>query len=516
MDSKIYEAHIKRSNEFILKIFWALTFIQFPFGFLLSMFKLFYVGPMRFLGLAAFLAVFNLILTKFMKGKVSNDKTPYQLMCVVMLLCAVIIFSYINDIAMQFLWLFPVIISIIYFDRRLTIFATIGSLIGLILTDIIQPIQPHPDRFIDLFLTTIIIILGVIATFYFLAVRIQNLFNLLLETDRKLNISYQKLGHSYNKARILSEDLTKAVASLAATTEYVNHSVSELATQSSSVFVSIERVVDETKHADDLVKKMIANFNANISQARLVSTNHLLATEKIHKTLQNIAESLNHTERINQSLDIIIEMIENLKRRCYEINKILDFVYFLADQSQNAEPPIDSSTAIADESLRSRWEKFEQSAVKSKEFSRTAQKIVEASEKDVQSVFDEVSAIKLIIENEIRIALDIRKQLGITQLIIDRNKRHIETLDGQFDDQRKAVAEMPRWIDLINKSIKDVAGLIEINAGFSEETSASMQDLSVNAKSISSSADILRSIYQNDDDDEGTTLAQAAATEQAP
>jgi methyl-accepting chemotaxis protein len=327
---------------------------------------------------------------------------------------------------------------------------------------------------------------------YFCASRIQSLFHSLTTTEQQLKDSLLALNQSYADSKAVSDSLTEATVQLAATAEYVNHNVAELALQSTSASMSIERVIDGTKHADDIIQKMLANFDSNISQARSLTSNHLVATEKIHKVLNNITDSSNHTEQISQSLDVILEVNENLKRRCYEVNKIMEFILSVTDESlQKIESAPDKEPVSREE--------IEQCVMKVKNFCKTAQNIETVAVKDVQSVFDEVSTVKLIVENEMRIALAVKRQLSIIQLIIDRNKRQTDELDGRFDTQRSRILEMPSWMELINSTVQKMVSSMEITTAFSEETSASMQDLANNAKKLQISAEILKHSYQAKD-----------------
>ncbi|HEX2952771.1 MAG TPA: methyl-accepting chemotaxis protein [Bacillota bacterium] len=476
----------------IVRIFWFWTLLQFPVSFIFAMLKFLSTRPSRILIFVTALVFFNLSLRYIVKYDIGGKYMPHLLSGLTLLGTGCCICFYGNDIAMQILWIFPVMLSLLFFEQKLTLFTTAGSILGLALMDLIQPIQYRHERFYDLYLTSILIILGMMVVLYFFASRIQSLFRSLTTSEQQLKDSLHALNQAYADSKAVSDELIEATVQLAATTEYVNHNVAELALQSSSASLCIERVIDGTKHADDIIQKMLANFDINISQARSFTSNHLVATEKIHNVLNNITDSSNHTEQISQSLDVILELNENLKRRCYEVNKIMEFIFSITDESlQKIESAIDEEPIPREE--------IEECTVKVRDFCKTAQNIVAIAVKDVQSTFEEVSTIKLIVENETRIALAVKRQLSIIQLIIDRNKRQIEELDVRFDLQRSRILAMPSWMESINSTVQKMVSSMEITTAFSEETSASMQDLANSAKKLEISAELLKQSYQRKD-----------------
>lgn len=165
----------RESNQYVLYTLWGLAIMQFPIGFLLSWMKVFYAAPRVFIFNAAFLVTANLIFENMIKHNKAVKKMKYYLLAFIIICAGVMICSYGNDIAMQMIWIFPVIMAALYFERRLIIFTILGSLLGLLILNTNMPMTYLPERFSDLKATSLIVIVGLIGSIYFQFNRIRQL-----------------------------------------------------------------------------------------------------------------------------------------------------------------------------------------------------------------------------------------------------------------------------------------------------------------------------------------------------
>lgn len=156
----------KESNRYVLDTLWGLAILQFPIGFGLALLKVFHAPSRIFILNAVFLAIVNFGFESLIKLNIAARKMKYYLLSFIMLSVAVMACTYGNDIAMQMIWLFPVIMAAMYFEKRLIVFTIIGSLLGLLVVNTVSPLTYHPERFSDLKATSIMVILGLTGAVY--------------------------------------------------------------------------------------------------------------------------------------------------------------------------------------------------------------------------------------------------------------------------------------------------------------------------------------------------------------
>lgn len=165
----------KESNRYVLYTLWGLTILQFPIGFGLSLMKVFFAAPQVFIANAVFLATVNIGFEFMIKRNIAARVMKYYLLLFIMFSVAVMTCTYGNDVAMQMIWLFPVIMAALYFEKRLIVFTISASLLGLLIVNTVAPLVYHPERFSDLKATSFMVIVGLTCAVYFQFNRIRRL-----------------------------------------------------------------------------------------------------------------------------------------------------------------------------------------------------------------------------------------------------------------------------------------------------------------------------------------------------
>lgn len=161
---KIYQ---KQSNNYMVRFLWAVVFMQFPVTFTLSYYHFIYVRPHVFFYNAILTAIITLTLAYIDKKYVFTEKIKYFIIIFLLILDGEFVYVYLNDLAIQFFWIFPVILAGFYLDNSISIFTIVASLMGLAVYDFLVPITFMPSRFLDLYTTSVMIILGIITAIYF-------------------------------------------------------------------------------------------------------------------------------------------------------------------------------------------------------------------------------------------------------------------------------------------------------------------------------------------------------------
>jgi signal transduction histidine kinase len=159
----IYE---KDSNKFLLKVIWALVFIQVPAGIIFSLLGLVLASPFTFIRNAFLLSVINLVNGYILKKKQDLKAAKYVIFTLLLIYTGVAQYTYINDIAIQMIWMFPVLLTMLYNERTLVTYTILGSITGLVIVDILSP--PRADNFGDLMITVFFLLSVIFLAFYLL------------------------------------------------------------------------------------------------------------------------------------------------------------------------------------------------------------------------------------------------------------------------------------------------------------------------------------------------------------
>lgn len=156
------------SSIFVFKIFWVMAFIQFPLGSILSYFGMMSRPPLTYLTNGLLLFIASIIFYYIIVKKNYNPNFMKYIMQIFFLFASWIsIYSYHNDIYMKVIWAFPIILSMIYFDKFVTVATLIASLIGLVSLDIIQPVFVFQQPTIHYYGTSIVLNFALLSTVYF-------------------------------------------------------------------------------------------------------------------------------------------------------------------------------------------------------------------------------------------------------------------------------------------------------------------------------------------------------------
>lgn len=167
----IYE---QDSNKFLVKVIWFAFFVQ-VIGYILSLFNKVMAHPELFYMCGAFTLVIIVSGYIVIKKYPESKWTKYFLVSLVLLVAGSLQYAYINDIAIQFIWIFPVMTTLLYYDKRLVLYTLIIACIGVAVVDTITPPMYQPDNIDDMIITSIFFLIVIFASFYLLFNHIKQL-----------------------------------------------------------------------------------------------------------------------------------------------------------------------------------------------------------------------------------------------------------------------------------------------------------------------------------------------------
>lgn len=167
----IYE---QDSNKFLVKVIWFAFFVQ-VIGCILSLFNKVMAHPALFYICGAFTLIIIVSGYIVIKKYPESKRTKYFLVSLVLLVAGSLQYTYINDIAIQFIWIFPVMTTLLYYDKKLVLYTLIIASFGVAVVDIITPPMYQPDNIDDMIITSIFFLVVIFASFYLLFNHIKQL-----------------------------------------------------------------------------------------------------------------------------------------------------------------------------------------------------------------------------------------------------------------------------------------------------------------------------------------------------
>lgn len=303
---RIYQ---RNSSRFMLIIFWVLALVQFPFGYLLSKWGILVTNCNIYMINGLWLAISNLVFTIYFRKNRNSTILNYVITVFFILSAWVTIFIYRNDLTTKFIWVFCIMLSFLHFERKIVIGTIILSIIGMVSLDLIQPVLTYHGSLLDLYGSSILIIIGLIVCTY-----------LIFDW-----ISQVKFGVDHTL-----DTVSKGIA-------YVNHAINNelsliaicLENMKKDQFQSTERQYEVIDEAILHLRNMVQSFQKNVTTAKdfdLVPYNISQLADECLETFSIIANNKRIQLKKRYDSNIIIncdppnikEVIHNLLRNALE------------------------------------------------------------------------------------------------------------------------------------------------------------------------------------------------------
>jgi signal transduction histidine kinase len=312
----------RESDRYVLDTLWGLVIFQFPIGFLLSWMKVFYATPGTFIMNAGFLVAANLIFEYMIKRNIAVKKMKYYLLSFIICCAGEMIFVYYNDIAMQMIWLFPVIMAALYFEKRLIVFTILGSLLGLLALNTITPITYRPERFSDLKATSLIVIIGLIGAVYFQFNRIRQLKYSMDNTMNAVTTGTAIINHAIKnemvKISICTVNIERELAGGNEDLKVLQDSAQYLMSLVDKIQGKIQRISLEKSEVDvsGIIEECLESFNPyfkknHIQIVRSYLPRMILRCDPLHirEVFNNLIKNALEAMKENDTLEINSKMI---------------------------------------------------------------------------------------------------------------------------------------------------------------------------------------------------------------
>lgn len=483
-----------RSHEFVIKTIWAATIMQFPIGFCLALIGILKVKPFLFIISGALIFPVNLLFYYLLKRNIWITRLKYLIILFLLLCICFVNFAYGNDVTMQLTWLIPIIISCLYFDRKLTLATAGGALTFAILIDKIAPIYERGNKPSDLMITLTFLAVLIVVILYMLVGRVFRIFTSLMDAEER-NLLLEKLNKVLNQSQEVATQLNSTVDVFAETSEQVGKSVNQIADNTNLVSQDVEQVMDQAGNTESIVADLVQTSEKVSAHSSQVNQYIFESIAKINNAVTIISNSLSNVAKIDERVNLIAGTVDELLNRSREVKEVNDLMNKIVKQTNLLALNASIEASRAGKEGRA----FLIIAKEVRELSENAQvsnnkigEVIACIEKVIHKVAEDVTEIKTVTNNEMTMTWDAQRELKGIWEINSQNNQAIQELGDMVKELMSKIREIPVVVQIIYSAIRNISGSAENTAASSEETAASMQELVATAQSLQIMAETLK------------------------
>ena len=494
-EKKIFiEENEKSSNQFMINALIVVAIMQFPLGFILALVGVLQAPPVMFIVNFTILVPVIFILRYFIKKELFVTKLKYIFLAFLIINICLANISYGNDVSMQLTWLVPIIVSCLYFDKRLTPIVAGASLFSAIFVALLSPILNKPNKPADLMTT--IAFLCILITFLLIIIvrRINGIFSSLVDAEEK-NRLMQRLDEVFKQSQEVAGNLNSTADSFAVAFEQVGDAINHIAINTNTVTQNVEEVMAQTESAQEVMLKIVAASEDVNSHANVVGLNVNISMDQINNTLSGVEKSLGNLVGINEMIRDISVTVTELSRSSKEIKEINNVMDRISKQIRLLALNTSIEAARAGEHGRSfgvvadELNKFSRNI---KEWSSSINGIISYSEGVIGKVVANVEGIQKVSDQELSSSRQAQEELREIRNITTESNLAVENLGEMVREQMKKIREIPETFMVIASAIEEISTSSQSTSASSEETAAATEELKDMAKSLSSLAETLK------------------------
>ena len=483
----------KEANRIVAKVM-RITFLIFILVYILNLVGIFIIDKtiMTF----AFVGSGILLWTPtFLVSILKSEKTNIKYINVICAACFVMLLSVTLTYHVVVIYVYPIAIASLYFSKRLNITATIltvmGTSIGQLLAFYLQTLQD--DNFTTLKSTIVfgivpraLVLIAVAAIFTMLTSRTAAMLSNLMGAEEQKEMLNQ-MNRMKESAANTSEILYEMVKELAQITENSLHANQRIAEESGRLLQGSMENTDAIETANCRIVQITEQL------AGLSNMNHLTAhlTEEIgvntNENQNRMDDATVNMEQISHSTDICKQIIFNLGEESKEIIGIVRTITDISSQTNILALNASIEAARAGEQGRG--------------FSVVAEEIQKLSEQTKNAVENIGSIVHLVVNNTEKAVKAMEENVMYTKNGMDsiqkanESARLITESTIELEKQIHSIDEVAEMIKVnsedVSDNMKQINDNTQLNCNAVEHVSASTQE---NTVSIESLAEIVEQI----------------------
>jgi methyl-accepting chemotaxis protein len=409
------------------------------------------------------------------------------------------------QIGIYMIFMFPIALSCLYFDKKLTLTALIFGILNMVITNYFRiPVDPKyaydPIKiYIAITLGYIIEFLILSTIFAMLSKRTRTLLESLSDSEEQAEI-LNKLKDIMNRSQSASKALATSVKQLSATMEETTAENDKITQNAESASLGCEKnlkYIESTNTTVENISNILESISSQTQKMSQISQNTYEAAEESEKIINN---AISNMEEIESSTVESKDLINRLGERSEEIGRIIEIITNITEQTNllALNAAIESARAgehgkgfaVVSDEIRML---AEQSANAAKDISNLIKQIQNDTVSAVLSIDRSYSTLKSGIEL-VKTAGESFEKMKELQEISNQEAQKIALYSTQTSQYGAEIAEViSNTRDITSNSLNEIKSI----ALATSSQAAAMQQITASFSVIDNIAEDLLKLSQN-------------------
>jgi methyl-accepting chemotaxis protein len=409
------------------------------------------------------------------------------------------------QIGIYMIFMFPIALSCLYFDKKLTLTALIFGILNMVITNYFRiPVDPKyaydPIKiYIAITLGYIIEFLILSTIFAMLSKRTRTLLESLSDSEEQAEI-INKLKDIMNRSQSASKALATSVKQLSATMEETTAENDKITQNAESASLGCEKnlkYIESTNTTVENISNILESISSQTQKMSQISQNTYEAAEESEKIINN---AISNMEEIESSTVESKDLINRLGERSEEIGRIIEIITNITEQTNllALNAAIESARAgehgkgfaVVSDEIRML---AEQSANAAKDISNLIKQIQNDTVSAVLSIDRSYSTLKSGIEL-VKTAGESFEKMKELQEISNQEAQKIALYSTQTSQYGAEIAEViSNTRDITSNSLNEIKSI----ALATSSQAAAMQQITASFSVIDNIAEDLLKLSQN-------------------
>lgn len=375
------------------------------------------------------------------------------------------------------------------FNRNLICIAVIGMILIIFFTFLILSTYKGITRFIEQFKTLLnqaengdLTIKGEIYK-----------KDELDELTERFNRFISKVRNLISEAKEASATVVYSSNEIMSTSDQVSRSAGEVSCTISNIAESASKQAELADHSNNAVMDVVEGLNLIAENTLYISNLANNTIETVTDGTKNLKQQINRMSNTKNAAQNVSDVISDLSTKSNEIGNVVEFINEITDQINLLALNASIEAARAGEAGRGFTivaKEVENLAVLSKESTQKISTLISEVQADIEKAVFEVTTTNTSIDEQ-----------AISLKLTDNSFSLIQKSVFEVTDKIKEVATETDIINKnaidVEKSINNIANIIEQNAANTEEAASSTEEQTASIQEVSSSIAVLAELSSN-------------------